>query len=87
MNLQDQILDELGQQMHSAIDFEILTDVLVNSCGWHRVELERFKDNKQAVDITSWCQDKAQGNWKRNGCRFIFEKSSDAVLFTLKWIR
>jgi predicted metal-dependent HD superfamily phosphohydrolase len=85
MNLQDQILDELSEQMHSAIDFEILTDVLVKSCGWHRVDLERFANNTQAVDITAWCHDKIKGNWKRNGCHFIFEQSSDALLFTLKW--
>jgi len=85
MNLEEQIAQELSEQMCSQIDFEILTDVLVNACGWHRVELERFSNNKQAVDIITWCHEKIQGEWKRNGCRFIFEKPGDAVLFTLKW--
>lgn len=86
MNMQDKILEELGTQMHSAIDFEILTDVLVKSCGWHRVELERFKDNHHAVDITTWCHDKIKNQWKRNGRYFVFENQGDAVTFTLKWL-
>jgi hypothetical protein len=86
MNLQDQILEELGEQMHSSIDFEILTDVLVKTCGWHSVSLERFRDNRQAVDITTWCHDNIKNEWKRNGCKFIFEDTGDAVNFTFKWL-
>ncbi len=84
-NLEEQILEELAEKMHSSIDFEILTDVLVNACGWHKVELERFKNNHHAVDITNWCHDNVKGEWKRNGCHFIFEQISDAVVFTLRW--
>jgi hypothetical protein len=84
--MQDEILEELDSQMHSAIDFEILTDVLVKSCGWHRVSLERFRDNRHAVDITTWCQDNVKNQWKRNGCHFIFENTGDAVNFTFKWL-
>jgi hypothetical protein len=86
MDLQDQILEELGEQMHSSIDFEILTDVLVKSCGWHRISLERFKGNQHAVDITNWCHDNIKNEWKRNGCHFIFENTGDAVNFTFKWL-
>jgi hypothetical protein len=50
-NLKDEILEELGTQMHSSMDFEILSDVLVSACGWHKIDLERFQNNKQAVDI------------------------------------
>jgi hypothetical protein len=85
MNLQEQILEELTEQMCSSIDFEILSDVLVNACGWHRVNLERFTNNKHAVDITEWCHQKIQGEWKRNGCQFVFEETGDAIMFTLKW--
>ncbi len=84
MNLQEQILEELSGQMHSAIDFEILTDVLCRF-GWHKVDLERFANNIHAVDVTSWCQENAKGNWKRNGCKFVFEDVGDAVNFTLRW--
>ncbi len=84
MNLQEQILEELSEQMHSAVDFEILTDVLCRF-GWQKVDLERFANNRHAVDITTWCQDNVKGNWKRNGCKFVFEDVGDAVNFTLRW--
>jgi hypothetical protein len=86
MNMQDQILDELAEKMHSAMDFEILTDILVNACGWHRVELDRFRDNRQAVDIANWCHDTVKNKWKRSGCHFVFEDQGDAVNFTLRWL-
>jgi hypothetical protein len=86
MNMQDQILEELGEQMHSAMDFEILTDILVNTCGWHRVELDSFRNNRQAVDIANWCHDTLKNKWKRSGCHFVFENQGDAVNFTLRWL-
>ena len=84
--MQDEILDELGTQMQSAMDFEILTDILVKSCGWHRIELDRFQSNRQAVDIANWCHDTVKNKWKRMGCHFVFEDQGDAVNFTLKWL-
>jgi hypothetical protein len=86
MNMQDEILDELAEKMHSAIDFEILTDILVKSCGWHRIELDRFRDNREAVDIANWCHDTVKNKWKRSGCHFVFEDQGDAVNFTLRWL-
>jgi hypothetical protein len=86
MNMQDEILEELGEKMHSAMDFEILTDILVNACGWHRVELDRFRDNREAVDIANWCHDTLKNKWKRSGCHFVFEDQGDAVNFTLRWL-
>jgi hypothetical protein len=86
MSMQDEILEELGEKMHSAMDFEILTDILVNACGWHRVELDSFRDNRQAVDIANWCHDTLKNKWKRSGCHFVFEDQGDAVNFTLKWL-
>lgn len=83
--LEDEIVNEMGKQMASSIDFEILTDVLVNACGWHRVDLDRFQNNHHAVDIANWCQDNVKNEWKRNGSRFIFADAGDAVMFTLKW--
>lgn len=85
MNLQEQIINELSEQMCSQVDFEILTDVLVNSCGWYRVELERFENNRHAIDVVTWCREKIRGEWKRNGCKFIFEEQKDAVNFIFKW--
>jgi hypothetical protein len=84
-DLEEQIAQELSEQMSSAIDFEILADVLVNACDWHRVDLERFQNNRQAVDVTSWCHDTLKNEWKRSGSHFVFADQGDAVNFTLRW--
>jgi len=84
MNLQEQIANELSEKMCSAMDFEILADVLCRF-GWHKVELERFKNNRQAVDISYWCESNVRGQWSHNGRHFIFEQMGDAVNFILKW--
>lgn len=86
MNLEEEIVNELATEMQSSIDFDILSDVLVNACGWHKVNLERFTNNYHAVDIVNWCQDNIKNEWKRNGSRFVFQDVGDAVNFTLKWV-
>lgn len=84
MNLEEEIANNLSKELASAIDFEILADVLCRF-GWNYVELERFANNKHAVDVVTWVQENCKGNWQRNGCKFIFEETGDAVMFTLRW--
>ncbi len=83
-NLEQEILDELGTKMQSEIDREILWGML-KGMGWTRVMIDRFQDNKHAVDITYWLKENCQGAYERNGRDFIFENDGDAVNFILKW--
>lgn len=83
-NLEDQIAEELGKAISDEMDFEILADVMCRF-GWHRVDLDRFQDNRHAVDIGYWCHDNIKNEWKRNGRHFIFKDIGDAVNFTLRW--
>jgi len=84
-NLEEQIVNEMAEQMSSAIDFEILSDVLVKSCGWHKVTLEVYTNNKDAVDIAGWAHDNCKFKHMKNGRTFVFEDQGDAINFTLKW--
>ncbi len=84
MNMQEQIIKELGDKMHSAMDFEILADVL-SRFGWHRIDLDRFTDNHHAIDITHWLENNCKSSYHREGRCFLFEDSGDAVMFTLRW--
>jgi hypothetical protein len=86
MNLQEEIANELSQQMCSEMDFEILSDILIRSCGWHKVELSKFQDNHHAIDIRSWCESKCQDEYQSRGRKFIFKDQGDAVNFTLRWL-
>lgn len=83
-NLEQQIVEELGTKMQSEIDREILWGML-KGMGWTRVMIDRFQDNKHAVDITYWLKENCQGSYERNGRDFIFENDRDAVNFILKW--
>lgn len=85
-NLEQEIIDELGTQMQSEIDFRILADMLVE-LGWHKIELIRFDNNRQAIDIKMWLEENAKGHWECRGSSFVFEKVGDAVNFTLRWAK
>jgi hypothetical protein len=82
--MQDEILEELGTQMQSQVDREILWGMLIG-LGWTRVMLDRFRDNKHAVDISYWLEENIKNPFERNGRDFIFEDSQDAMLFILRW--
>ena len=83
-DLEKQIIDELGTQMQSEIDREILWGMLVKM-GWRRVMLDRFTNNNHAVDITHWLALHCNHAFERRGTDFIFESEVDAVNFTLRW--
>ena len=83
-DLEKQIINELGTQMQSEIDREILWGMLAE-LGWRRVNLNRFTDNKHAVDITHWLALHCKHAFERRGADFIFESEIDAVNFALRW--
>jgi hypothetical protein len=83
-NLEKEIIEELGTRMQSAIDREVMWGML-KSLGWRRVMLDRFTDNKHAVDITHWLEANCKNPFERSGADFIFESEVDAVNFTLRW--
>jgi hypothetical protein len=85
MKLEDQIIEELGTQMQSEIDFHILSDMLVE-LGWTRVIISRFQDNHHAIDIRIWCEEHIKNPYENRGTNFVFEDQGDAVNFTLRWI-
>jgi hypothetical protein len=87
MTLEEEIAGELSERICSEIDFEILSDILIRSCDWQRIHLERFRDNEQAVDIANWCQDGCRAQWLKRGSTFLFKDRGDAVNFALKWVR
>ena len=83
-DLEKEIIEELGTRMQSEIDREVMWGMLKN-LGWRRVMLDRFTDNKHAVDITYWLEENCKNPFERSGADFIFESEVDAVNFTLRW--
>ena len=84
MKMQDEILEELGTRMQSAVDREILWGILIGM-GWTRVKLSRFVDNHHAIDISYWLDEHVKNPFEREGSDFIFENSRDALMFILRW--
>ena len=84
MNLEEELLNKAGKEMAREIDREILWGML-KDIGWRRVILDRFTDNKHAVDITYWLEANCKNPFERSGADFIFESEVDAVNFTLRW--
>jgi hypothetical protein len=85
MRLEQDILDDMGKEMAKEMDFHIIADMLVG-IGWISVELNRFQNNTQAVDINLWTEINCTGEWKNVSTRYIFEKKQDAEWFILRWL-
>jgi len=85
MNLQDEIMKELSTQMQSEMDFEILSNMLVE-LGWKKVVLTRFFSREHSVDIVTWCEENIKYPHERRGSTFVFQDEGDAINFTLKWL-
>ena len=84
MNIEQQIIEDLGTQMQSEIDKEILWGMLVG-IGWTRVLLPRFDSREHSVDVLEWVEANCKNPYERKGSEFIFENDRDAVNFILKW--
>ena len=85
MNLEEEITKSLSNEIAKEIDFEILADMLIQACGWHRVELPSLLNRKRSIDIIEWCEEHTNKHYKHQGRIFLFEDQGDAVNFALKW--
>ena len=85
MNIEDQIIEELGTKMASEIDKEILWGMLAN-LGWTRVLLPRFNSREHSVDVITWLEDNCKSPYERKGSEVIFESEQEAAWFVLKWL-
>jgi hypothetical protein len=86
MNLEEEITNELSQQMCSAIDFEILSDMLVKACGWHKIELIHSIGEYNYMDVSNWVAAFCKGKHMKHQRSYVFEDQGDAVNFTLRWV-
>ena len=82
--IEDDILARIAKSMSEEIDWGIMGDMLVNS-GWTMVNLDRFANNQQSVDIETWIGVNCKGKYKKRTTTFVFEKKEDAVWFKLRW--
>lgn len=84
MDLQDEVINELGRQMSAEIDFQILADVLCDM-GWTKIVLTPMTI-EQSAEIDSWTATQVKGSFKNMGLVWIFEYEADANWFALRWL-
>lgn len=84
MNIEETIVDNLGQEMSEAIDWEVLAGLLIDM-GWTKVELEWYTSNENAIDVADWADDKC-GKFIKFQRTYLFKDPKDATMFTLRWL-
>ena len=85
MGLKEDILDDISNSIAKEMDWHIIADVLVSS-GWTNIQIKRFRNNEEAVDINLWLEQNCTGEWKNLATRYIFKKKQDAEWFSLRWL-
>jgi hypothetical protein len=85
MGLKEDILDDISNSIAKEMDWHIIADVLV-STGWTSIQIKRFRNNEEAVDINLWLEQNCTGEWKNLATRYIFKQKQDAEWFSLRWL-
>jgi hypothetical protein len=75
--------DELAKALQEEIDWEVMTDMLINSSNWTPVKL---KDPLPAGEFEEWKSVlKGAHRVHYSGTIWLFELEEDAQWFALKW--
>jgi hypothetical protein len=85
MGLKEDILDDISNSIAKEMDWHIIADVLVSS-GWTSIQIKRFRNNEEAVDIKEWLEQNCTGEWNNLATRYIFKNKQDAEWFSLRWL-
>ena len=91
LNLQEAILQAHEDEFRQSSDYSAMYYLMMKyweEQGWTKVEISKIQDNNHAVDITMWLHDngfKEGVNYYRDGREFLFKRSEDATVFTLRW--
>ena len=82
MNLEEEMINKAGKEFADQIDFNILADLLVDECGWTRIESSRLLERT----VFEWMNVNCKHQWKHRRDVILFESVKDANWFTLKWM-
>jgi hypothetical protein len=80
VELGEELASAMSQAIAEEIDWEIMCDLL-SQAGWQKVKAPT--DGNPLV--TDWVQENVKGRYKNRFDIWIFERSEDAVWFTLRW--
>lgn len=83
-NLEEKIAQELATELMSQIDFEVLSNMLVE-LGWHRRFVRYQPPEKSWILIKEWVDKNCRGHHQEHNGIWLFEIKQDAVWFDLRW--
>jgi hypothetical protein len=84
--LEDQIAENMVREIQEEIDWSIMTQLYVDS-GYTEVIIDRPMAIDDEHNLRNWVEENRTGFVCHRNWHFIFEHSSDAVLFKLRWER
>ena len=85
MGLEEEILEQTGNELAREVDREILWGML-EGIGWHRVILPNETAMVNATAIKDWLVSNCNNAYEKHRSDFIFEDAKDANWFTLRWM-
>ena len=83
-SIQEEYIDTVAKQMSDDIDFQVLSNLLVES-GWTRVTLSPMT-HETSNEIDRWVPDNAEDHFYTRGLVWVFKSSRDAMWFKLRWL-
>ena len=84
MNVEQEIINDMGQKLANEIDFQILADMLVG-IGWTKVVLRPMTwEQGDAVDL--WTSQYVHKPFETMGLVWVFEDPAEANWFALRWL-
>jgi hypothetical protein len=94
--LEEEIAQSIGEQIAKEIDKEILDSVMINMLtdeGWTVTTINPafsannilFPKHEWYSKTAEWVHLNATGDYKLLRGQWVFERSEDAVMFTLTW--
>ena len=77
------LFETVAKHIQEEIDWEIQCDLMTQG-GWHKVTADaehRIND----YDMKEWLDKNIKGHYKSRYNTWLFERSGDAMWFSLKW--
>lgn len=84
--IEEQMADQAAKILQEEIDWEVMIDILTE-VGWTKVNIDwpRQMSAADAHAVKEWCRNNLQGNYNGRNRIWLFEKSQDAIMFSLRW--
>ena len=82
--LYEQQIEHAAKLLAEDVDFQVMTQVLVES-GWTKVVLNPMTA-EQGSEIDKWVEKNVKGNVDTRGLVWIFKEPKEANWFKLRWL-